>query len=125
MTSMFVPEPVMSLAITPKKSKKGGGSDTADKFSKVPGIVTLPVVYFCYTPRCEPDDAQYGHDERFNVFSVSPTVFMAPKHVSVFVRLSPALLRRTPRFGYTPTMTVSKLSSVVWGSCTWRCTWSG
>lgn len=32
---MFVPEPVMSLAITPKKSKKGGGSDTADKFSKV------------------------------------------------------------------------------------------
>ncbi|CAM9285599.1 unnamed protein product [Ectocarpus sp. 6 AP-2014] len=34
MTSMFVPEPVMSLAITPKKSKKGGGSDTADKFSK-------------------------------------------------------------------------------------------
>lgn len=36
MTSMFVPEPVMSLAITPKKSKKGGGSDTVDKFSKVP-----------------------------------------------------------------------------------------
>ena len=35
MTSMFVPEPVMSLAITPKKSKKGGGSDTTDKFSKV------------------------------------------------------------------------------------------
>lgn len=35
MTSMFVPEPVMSLAITPKKSKKGGGSDTNDKFSKV------------------------------------------------------------------------------------------
>ncbi|CAN0035926.1 unnamed protein product [Scytosiphon promiscuus] len=34
MTSMFVPEPVMSLAITPKKSKKGGGSDTTDKFSK-------------------------------------------------------------------------------------------
>eukprot|EP00903_Cladosiphon_okamuranus_P017647 g16252.t1 len=34
MTSMFVPEPVMSLAVTPKKSKKGGGGDTNDKFSK-------------------------------------------------------------------------------------------
>ncbi|CAN0378363.1 unnamed protein product [Pylaiella littoralis] len=34
MTSMFVPEPVMSLAISPKKSKKGGGSDITDKFSK-------------------------------------------------------------------------------------------
>lgn len=41
----------MSLAISPKKSKKGGGSDTADKFSKVklvlsysgpnPGVVAL------------------------------------------------------------------------------------
>lgn len=40
MTSMFVPEPVMSLAITPKKSKKGGGSDTNDKFSKVKKMVT-------------------------------------------------------------------------------------
>lgn len=42
MTSMFVPEPVMSLAITPKKSKKGGGSDTADKFSKVKTLTASP-----------------------------------------------------------------------------------
>lgn len=41
MTSMFVPEPVMSLAITPKKSKKGGGSDTTDKFSKVTTTLLL------------------------------------------------------------------------------------
>lgn len=34
MTSMFVPEPVMSLAVTPKKSKKGGGAEI-DNFSKV------------------------------------------------------------------------------------------
>lgn len=45
MTSMFVPEPVMSLAITPKKSKKGGGSDTADKFSKV-SIVQILACFF-------------------------------------------------------------------------------
>lgn len=47
MTSMFVPEPVMSLAITPKKTKKGGGSDTADKFSKVR---SWPLFHFVANP---------------------------------------------------------------------------
>lgn len=44
MTSMFVPDPVMSLAITPKKSKKGGGTDVADKFSKVTNMPTFHFV---------------------------------------------------------------------------------
>lgn len=39
MTSMFVPEPVMSLAISPNKTKKGG-ADT-ESFSKV-GRYTTP-----------------------------------------------------------------------------------
>lgn len=45
---MFVPEPVMSLAITPKKSKKGRGGDAADKFSKVraPPLVSQDIDIF-------------------------------------------------------------------------------
>lgn len=54
MTSMFVPEPVMSLAISPKKSKKGGGSDITDKFSKVKtndnfGISSFAQIYGKYS----------------------------------------------------------------------------
>lgn len=72
MTSMFVPEPVMSLAITPKKSKKGGGSDTADKFSKVQSGAFFHLVAFPVWPLVRTDARRTGGSNYAENLSSTP-----------------------------------------------------
>lgn len=97
----------MSLAITPKKSKKGGGTDVADKFSKVTNIPSHLFVLLM-TNTCVSDTL---------LSRPAPPPLVPTVHVFV-CRLWHDSPRRTLLFEYTQTMRVSKLSSAVWGSFT-------